>query len=264
MPPKLVAAAPTPAAKIVKPAEKPKTPAVKPEAKVAATPAKPAKEEPPATDASGVPTIEGITKNWTEIPKGLFAQRPHILVSKDVELKLGGGAGMTLKSGGIAVALDQNGDTLVIAPTTNLAARGTISLKDTDIKKVISEMYDQWKVAQAELAKSGAGKGPQDDFGKRKLPPTLRNTKPTRNSDGSYPILVESMRLGQVREITPSKIKKWGEAQLEMINGKEYWTVVVNYTTSTMFGDFNVDAQARVYGGKVERWVYMSSEETVP
>jgi hypothetical protein len=31
-----------------------------------------------------------------------------------------------------------------------------------------------------------------------------------------------------------------------------------------MFGDFDVEAQARVFGGVVEKWVYTGSGEVVP
>jgi endo-alpha-1,4-polygalactosaminidase (GH114 family) len=72
------------------------------------------------------------------------------------------------------------------------------------------------------------------------------------------------MKAGQVTEITPTNIKKWGDAQLEKIDEKEYWTIIVDYTTKTMFGDFDTQAQARVFGGKVEKWIYTGSGEVVP
>ena len=258
VPPKPAVAAvkPTPPKPVIKAPAKPKPAVV---AKVTPAPAKPEPPQPPPG-----PTLEEITKNWTEIPKSLFAQHPQVTLKKDVDLKMGNGS-MSLKAGNTVVAVDQENGMLIIASPSSPAIRGTVALDDTDIKKVVTALFEQWKVAQAEIAKKGPPASKPDGVGQKKIPPmSARNTRPTRNSDGSYAILMESMRRGEVREITPQKIKKWGEPEYETIDGKDYWTIIVSYTTTTILGDFNVDAQARIAGGKVEKWVYTSTGETVP
>jgi hypothetical protein len=216
------------------------------------------------------PGIDEVTKNWTEIPKSLFVHKPTVMLNKDVEYKMPVGV-IAVKAGASAVAVDQEGGMLIVAPGADSPGRASVAIDDTDIKTIVTAMYEQYKINQIALAKKQfdaakiAASRP-DNFGKKKVFDSgpVKNDKPTRNADGTYPILVESMRLGQVREITPQNIKKWGDAQQENIDGKDYWTVVVNYSTKTMFGDFNVDAQARIYGGKVEKWVYTGSGEVVP
>ena len=90
------------------------------------------------------------------------------------------------------------------------------------------------------------------------------NSKPEKAEDGSYPLLLASMKSGQVTEIKPDNIKHWGDPQSEKIDNITYWTVVVKYETQTMFGKFETEAQARIRDGKVEKWVYVGSGEVVP
>ena len=92
----------------------------------------------------------------------------------------------------------------------------------------------------------------------------VSNDAPKKNSEGAYDLLLASMKAGQVTEITPTNVKKWGDVQVEKIDGKDYFTIIVDYTTKTMFGDFDTQAQARVAGGKVEKWIYTGSGEVVP
>jgi len=211
-------------------------------------------------------TIEEITKDWKEIPKSIFKNQPPVKIAKDVNFKMGAGA-MAVKAGATAFAVGQEGGMIVIAPSKDSPGRADIALEDTDLKAVISSTYSSWKVNQlAFLKKQHTSKIVVDKelVSKPKGKPLGPNTKPVRNSDGTYAVLLDSMKAGQVREITPQNIKKWSDATQETIDGKEYWSVLVNYTTKTMFGDFDVEAQARIFGGKVEKWVYTGSGEVVP
>lgn len=215
------------------------------------------------------PPIEEIVKNWTDIPKGAFIPPRPVTLLVEAEFKMSVGS-TKMKPGGLVAAMGQEGPLLVIAPTETSTARARVGMDDTNVKKVLNEAYEKWKVAMTERAKrqfefkktsasrqQEAGKG-----GGGKASPG--NTKPARDADGTYPILIASMKAGKVTEITPQNIKKWGDAVIENIDGKDYWTVIVSYTTKTMFGDFDVDAQARVFNGAVEKWVYTGSGEVVP
>jgi hypothetical protein len=90
------------------------------------------------------------------------------------------------------------------------------------------------------------------------------NGKPEKAADGTYPLLLASMKSGQVTEIKPDAVKNWGDAKQEEIDKVRYWTVIVKYETQTMFGKFETEAQARVKDGKVDKWVYVGSGEVVP
>ena len=213
--------------------------------------------------------IEEVVKGWTDIPKGAFMPPRPVKLLVEAEFKMSVGS-TKMKPGGLVAAVGQEGPMLVIAPTETSAARARVGLDDTDIKQVLNQAYDKWKVAMTERAKRAfefkkSSASRQQDAAKGgggKAAPG--NTKPARDADGTYPLLIASMKAGKVTEITPQNIKKWGDAALEKIDGKDYWTVIVNYTTKTMFGDFDVEAQARILNGAVEKWVYTGSGEVVP
>lgn len=214
------------------------------------------------------PAIEEVVKGWTAIPKGAFSPPRPVKLLTEAEFKMSVGS-TKMKPGGMVAAVGQEGEMLVIAPTETSAARARVGLDDTDIKQVLNTAYEKWKVAMTERAKrqfefkktAGDRQAAAKSSGATAAP---NNTKPARDADGSYPLLIASMKSGKVTEITPQNIKKWGEAALEKIDGKDYWTVIVNYTTKTMFGDFDVEAQARILNGAVEKWVYTGSGEVVP
>lgn len=212
------------------------------------------------------PPLEEVVKEWKEIPKKAFPRQVKLL--KDVEFKMSVGSSR-VKAGGSAMALGQEGENLIVAPTENSPAHSQISLEDTDLKETLTQAYDGWKVKMAEwqrrqweFRKTAAANA--QNVIKSDPQATNRSDMPKRNPDGTYDVLLTSMKTGQVNEITPSNIKKWGQAQVTKINGKDYITVIVNYTTKTMFGDFDTEAQARIMNGRVEKWVYTGSGEVVP
>ncbi len=42
------------------------------------------------------------------------------------------------------------------------------------------------------------------------------------------------------------------------------WTILVKYENDTMFGKFDVEAQAHIRDGRVDKWIYTGSGEVVP
>ncbi len=62
---------------------------------------------------------------------------------------------------------------------------------------------------------------------------------PKRNPDGPYPLLLASMKSGQVTEITPANVVKWSDRASEV-------------------------CPKRRVNGKVEKWIYTGSGELVP
>jgi hypothetical protein len=148
------------------------------------------------------------------------------------------------------------------------APSAQVALDDTDLKAVLTAAYENWKVNMTEykrrqhlFAKESAGRVQE---AKKGGAPVVVAGAPQKNADGTYDVLLTSMKAGQVTEITPTNIKKWGDAVVEKIDGKDYFTIIVDYTTKTMFGDFDTQAQARIFNGKVEKWIYTGSGEVVP
>jgi len=266
---------PAPPKKEPKPAPKPPEPA--PQPAPAAMPAVAATmgASVPTADADGFipptfPPIEDVVKNWMEIPRTAFP-RP-VKVMKPVEFVTvinGNKIGSKVPAGGQAQVIAQEGLTLTVAPSPTSSAKAQIPIDDTDLKAVLNEAYERWKVTMTEWKRRQHlfGKESEGRAKEAKASGTaavVSNDAPKKNSEGSYDLLLASMKAGQVTEITPSNIKKWGDVQVEKIDGKDYFTVIVDYTTKTMFGDFDTQAQARIAGGKVEKWIYTGSGEVVP
>lgn len=222
--------------------------------------------EPPHFDP-----VEVVTVNWTSIPKGFFASPKAVKVAKalEIQMKVGGGTAVSkVAAGGTVYAVSQEGTMLTITPSIGSPGRAQIPMDDTDIKEVFVQAYEQIKVASIERARLAfEAKKVADAQPKKAAAMTTgsgSNPKPAQDADKSYPLLLLSMKAGQVTEIKPENIKSWGEAKQEKIDKQNYWTVVVKYETQTMFGKFETEAQARIKDGKVEKWVYVGSGETVP
>ena len=149
--------------------------------------------------------------------------------------------------------------------------RGQVAMDDTDFKEVFAAAYEQVKIVQTENARKAhayrlaaaerAQNAPASAAGGGA---SSSNDKPVKDADGSYPLLVASMKAGEVTEIKTDNIKSWGDPAQEKIDDKDYWTVNVKYETQTMFGKFETEAQARIRNGRVEKWVYTGSGEIVP
>lgn len=257
--------------KIERPKEEPK-PEPKPEpAPAPVVMAEPPKKEPSPDEFQppSYPPIEEVVKNWQQIPRGAFPRPVKLL--KDVEFTVvvnGNKLGSKIAAGGTVTAIEQDGAMIVISPMANSPARVQVALTDTDLKETLIAAYERWKPAMTDYLRR------QWEFKRNaKTNAVASNTaskaggradKPERSADGTYPLLLASMKSGQVTEITPTNIKKWGDLNVEKIDGQEYYTVIVDYVTKTMFGDFPTSAQARIRDGKVVKWIYTGSGEVVP
>lgn len=247
---------------------KPVMEAPKPEPMAEAPKPEPVKPKDGEFVAPEFPPIEVAVQNWTAIPKSAFP-RPVILKKDlDLHMKIGNSTAATqVKAGGTIVAVGQDGTELVVSPTETSPMKGNISMDDTNLKELLTDVYERWKVARTEtLRRAHEFKLAAAERAKNAPPPTsgavasAGNTKPARDADGTYPLLLASMKSGQVTEIKPETIKEWGEPQ--MTDG--VWTVIVKYETQTMFGKFDTEAQAQIKNGKVEKWIYTGSGEEVP
>lgn len=266
-----VAAAPKPKQEIMvveppKPVMEAPKPEPKPEMKPVPVP-QPPKPEPTKPKADEFPPIEVVVQNWTAIPKSAFPRQVKLKRDIDLKMKIGASTAATqVKAGGSIIAVGQEGTNLVVSPTETSPMRGQISIDDTDLKEILTAVYERWKVARADTLrraqefKLAAAERAKNAPAAAATTASAGNVKPTRDADGTYPLLLASMKSGQVTEIKPENIKEWGEPQ--MVDGA--WTVIVKYETQTMFGKFDTEAQAQIKGGKVEKWIYTGSGEVVP
>ena len=212
--------------------------------------------QPPKFDS-----LETMTSEWQKIPPIAFVNR-RVTLAKPVQIKMSVGSS-TLPAGSSVAAMGLENGQLVVAPTAESAARGVVALDDTDFKKQIHESYDRWKeykidmmkrqyerrLAQAESTPAAVDTTAVGDAG-----------KPVRSGDGSYPLLMAKMKSGDIIEITPTNIARWGEATQETIKGVPTWSIDVSYTAKTMFGIQTVDTTAHIQNGRVVDWVYKSGE----
>ncbi|MDB6139947.1 MAG: hypothetical protein JWO94_3019, partial [Verrucomicrobiaceae bacterium] len=245
-------------------------PEPKPEPEMAAAPPPPEPEKPKEGEFVAPPmkTLEEATNNWTKIPPSIFNNtRFLVTLAKSVEVK--GAVGATkIPAGGKANINSQNGPNLVVSPGPGSPFKGEIAIEDTNVKELMTTAYDQWKVAFVESARRRFEQQKQEALNPSKNAKggkaMLADTKPEKAPDGSFPLLVASMKAGEVTEIKPDNIKKWGEVGKEKVDGQEMWTVTVTFEAVTPFGKFETDAQAQVKNSKVQKWIYTGTGEVVP
>jgi hypothetical protein len=270
----VVAPAPKPVEKKVVAVVEPPKPVMeepKPEPKPVMVPKPEPMPEPVAMDPNAfiapvIPSIEEATKNWAALPKSAFPRQVTMKRDLELSMKMGNNTASTkVKAGGSMFAVGQDGANIFVSPSDTSPMKGSVSLDDTNLKEVLTKGYEVWKVTYvATLKRAHEFKLAAADRAANAPPPTkgakAGNDKPAKDKDGTYPLLVSSMKSGQVTEIKPAAIKEWGEPVLT----DGVWTVTVKYETETMFGKFDTEAQAFVKNGAVEKWIYTGSGEVVP
>lgn len=269
--PKIIATAPVeeakPIVKEVAPVVEPVKPAVTEAPK---PPPMPEETKPVVAVAPSGPKfdpIEKLTSNWMKIPVSAFSPPREVKLLQDAMFKMSVGASK-VAAGGAAFAVSADNGVVTLAPTATSPARAQLPIDGTDLKARLNEVYEKWKVLRAEELKAIAARKLQSASQQVAVVPSSGEVeadgKPVRGSDGSYPILVASMKRGQVTEITLENIKGWQEPQPATIQGKNGWAVKVNFEAKTVFGPQPSEAQALVLDGKVMGWYFTGSGEEVP
>lgn len=229
-------------------------------------------ETAPATVTPAAPkagSIEALTNNWTNIPPTAFPREVTLL--KDAEFKMPVGASKVTAGRKVqAIAFKAGQLALLSAPGSS--AKAIVSIDDTDLKAVLTGIYEKWKVARAEYLKKAAAQKQQMASTLKAESATANSNraevdetgKPLRGDDRGYPLLLSSIRRGQVTDIKPDKIISWGEPNPTKVQGKDGWAIKVEYQADTIFGLQPVEAQALVVNGRVQGWFYTGSGEEVP
>ena len=237
--------------------------------------------------------IEELVGNWKKIPASAFP-RQVTLKAKAKYIFAGGAGSSTAPAGGKTFAISLSGDKLVITPNKQSNVRGTISIDDTNYKEILGDEYEKYKqrkkreiYAQRERARSIAATEVEttqttssantNESQSNRVTSISRISKeklsdyeneigkmPEAENDGRVPIMMRSIRSGDVSEIRLNEISYWGPIRYEIVDNRAYWTATVNYKTTSLFGTFPTEAMALMRNGKVENWLYTGSLEEVP
>ncbi|MDB6007458.1 MAG: hypothetical protein JWR15_4445, partial [Prosthecobacter sp.] len=209
----------------------------KPEPKPEMKPEEPKPEmpklpEPPPVDPNAFvapvfPPVDELTQNWAVVPKGFFSTPKQVTMKKDLELKMQMGkatAATTFKSGAKIFVMGQEGTNLVVGASAGSPMRGLVAIEDTDFKEVFAAAYEQVKIVQTENARKAheyrlasaerAKNAPAATSGGG----SSSNDKPVKDADGAYPLLLASIKAGEVTEIKPDGVKSWGDPAQEKID----------------------------------------------
>ena len=237
--------------------------------------------------------IEELVGNWKKIPASAFP-RQVTLKAKAKYVFAGGAGSSTAPAGGKTFAISLSGDKLVITPNKQSNVRGTISINDTNYKEILGDEYEKYKqrkkreiYAQRERARTIAATEVEitqttssantNESQTNRVTSISRISKeklsdyeneigkmPEAENDGRVPIMMRSIRSGDVSEIRLNEISYWGPIRYEIVDNRAYWTATVNYKTTSLFGTFPTEAMALMRNGKVENWLYTGSLEEVP
>lgn len=218
-------------------------------------------------------SLESIVDNWRGVPRRAYPEMVTLKKPVELELKIDGKVSgkSTLRVGQQAYPVALEGSTLIVSGRPgDTTLRGEIAVEDSDFKDQIRQTYEAWKTRQAGrvhklrkeekqrlLAASGNGVEAPD------AKVSLLGDEPEVNPDGSVPVMVESIRSGQVKEIQLDNIDYWRWNGYEEIGDAGYWTGVVGYTANTIFGEINAEGKALIRNGRVVRWIYSGSEEEI-
>lgn len=218
----------------------------------------------PAAPKAG--SIEALTNNWTKIPPTAFPREVKLL--QDAEFKMSVGSSK-VAAGNKAYAVGANQGVLTVAPTATSPARAQVPIDGTDLKQTLTTIYEAWKVKNDAEQRANAARKAQ--FAAQAASTAAASTsevepggKPVRDATGAYPLLLASIKGGQVTEIKPENIQRWQDAVPITVQGKPGWAVKVNFQANTVFGLIDSEAQALVADGKVKGWYYTGSGEEVP
>ena len=237
--------------------------------------------------------IEELVGNWKKIPASAFP-RQVTLKAKAKYIFAGGAGSSTAPAGGKTFAISFSGDKLVITPNKQSNVRGTISINDTNYKEILGDEYEKYKqrkkrqiYAQRERARTIAATEVEttqttssantNESQTNRVTSISRISKeklsdyeneigkmPEAENDGRVPLMMRSIKSGDVSEIRLNEISYWGPIRYEIVDNRAYWTATVNYKTTSLFGTFPTEAMALMRNGKVENWLYTGSLEEVP
>ena len=234
---------------------------------------KPAAPMDPIEQKYPMPTfksIEEITKDWSSIPSKAFPRSVKTKVPVTFE---NDGAKTTLPEQSDARAVGMVQGMLILMPKTDDKSRAMIPLANTDLKEILTTLYDKYKdykrnqiVAQRERARALISKANGAD----ETQMTAAGPKPERRSNGVITLMEEDLETRKLKELNASAITSWGDLNYEEVKDAKglppgfYWTGTVQVTVENpLFGPQPAECMALIKDGKVLIWLYTGSREEV-
>lgn len=209
-----------------------------------------------------MPSLDSLTQNWQTVPGSAFPRQ--VTLTKEVVFQMPAGSAR-LPAGAAVTALAFDKGSLTLAPTPESSARASLQIEATDFATQIARSYEEWKTLQIESARRRW----ERQRSIRQQAATMTSAvypdgKPQPDATGAYPLLLASMNAGDVTEITPQKVIRWGRAEQREVDGQPTWCVNVEFKTIVYCGPIDATAQAQVRNGKVIAWIFPGSGEPVP
>jgi hypothetical protein len=220
----------------------------------------PERTAPGGFAAPAIPDVARATDNWMHIPPTAFP-RP-VKLNKAISFKTSFGV-TEVAAGSEVTAIAAREGMATVAPNAQSALRTTVPIDATDLKATLTTVYDAWRARRVEDARRA---WEQRDSGPApaQAPQLAGDVKPQMASDGTYPLLLASMKSGQVTEITPTNVRRWGQPEKGQFKSESCWDVPVEFDAQTAFGKISSEAIAKVLHGRVAGWFYKGSGESVP
>lgn len=209
-----------------------------------------------------IASVEQATANWTSIPAKAFPRQARVNQAVNFQAKFGGSV-VAARSEVTVLACEKG--MLTLAPAPGSPLRGTVGIDSTNLKSTLTAAYHVWRdqrISAARVAWEERKKAPAQVAAAAPL--QTADGRPASSPDGTFPLLLASMRSGMVTEVTPTSITRWGSPEVGDFNGRLCWTIPVEYDAMTAFGKFSTIAVAKVVDGRVAGWFYKGSGEPVP
>jgi hypothetical protein len=214
------------------------------------------------------PLLE-LVGNWKQIPDRVFPR--EVVVNVPVELRLvsaPAAGGSKMGAGEVLVALAAREGMLDVAPTPDAAVRGAVAVDDTNLKDVLQTVYDEFveKRRGEVLAQRDAERSRIET--EREAATAAGETWVASGgyTDGSGPefaAMKASIGRGDAGTRTLSEAKGWRWVGPDWVKGTQYDAGLVRFEVSTIFGVFKNELKALHENGKVVRWVYPATNETL-
>lgn len=225
--------------------------------KPAATPAPVEAFVPPE-----IPSLDSLTSKWQVMPATAFPRQ--VKLNQPVTFQMGTGSSR-LAAGAVVTALALDKGMLTLAPTQESAARAVLPPDQTDFKQQVAANYEEWKRQNLDAARRRWERGQAiREQAQAHASQLSADGRPRPDTGGAYPLLLASMNAGEVTEITPKKVTRWGRPELREVDGQPTWCINVDFKTVVYCGPIDATAQAQVRNGKVVAWIYPGSGEPVP
>lgn len=180
-------------------------------------------------------SLESVVGNWREVPQNAYPEVVTLKKPVELELKVNGKVSgkSTLRVGQQAYPVKLDGNVLTVSGAPGaLTMQGSIGLDETDFKERVRRRYEDWKTRQEgrvhKLRKEEKQRLLAGSQAPAETPPAAETSgpgeKPEVNLDGIIPLMVESIRAGEVKEIQLDRIDYWKWIGYEEIGGTGYWT----------------------------------------